>query len=112
MTRDDPPSKHVVDPEVRWDPMLPTRSAAASRSREAPTREAVLMLLTDGEMARLRAMHRGPPLGEGEQYVNLEDVEGGVRRVHAGTSVVVHNLVPRRAVGAVTWSRMCKLLAR
>ena len=76
------------------------------------TRDAILKLLSDDEVARVSAMEGGPRLEEGEEYVDLEHPQEGVRRVQATSTLKMSEVVPRRALPDATWSKICARLAQ
>ena len=77
---------------------------------EHVTREKILMLLSDDEVASVStAETRTRPL-EGEEYLDLEDLEQGVRSV-LGTAPAMNRLLLRRAVHQDTWNKILKELA-
>jgi hypothetical protein len=104
--KSDSQSRPELDDELRWDPKLP----ASSETDEGVTRMSILMCLSDAEVARLRAMEEGPALGEGAEYVDLEKPARGVCRVYATTTHAVRDILPRAAVRAATWTKICALL--
>jgi hypothetical protein len=75
------------------------------RKKEAITREAILALLTDAEVAKVSRAEDAPRLIEGDQYVDLEDLAAGVRQVHEKPPRASHAL-PRSAVSEVTWAKI------
>ncbi len=105
----DPPTRRELGSDLTWEPKLPLNSVPPKS--EPVTREAILMLLSDAEMARLRAMEAGPPLREGEEYVDLENLAKGISRVYATTTLAVRHILPRAAVRRTTWSEICELVA-
>jgi hypothetical protein len=79
--------------------------------KEAITREAVLLLLSDAEVARVSRAEDEPRLVEGDEYVDLEDLSAGVRQVHA-TSPRPRKALPRSAVSDATWGKIVGLVGR
>ncbi|MCL2449894.1 MAG: hypothetical protein FWD17_13190 [Polyangiaceae bacterium] len=75
------------------------------------TREAILAILSDEEVAKLSAAE-ARPLIQGDDYVDLEHPEKGVLKVHAGDVLRPGTLVPRNAVRDKTWSAIVAMLAR
>ena len=68
------------------------------------TREEILEMLTDEETARVSTAE-GSPMSEGDEYIDLTAVSKGVMRVD-GVAVSIGHVLPRRAVGDVTWSNI------
>jgi hypothetical protein len=79
--------------------------------KEAITREAVLALLSDAEVARVSSAEDAPRLVEGDEYVDLEDLSAGVRQVHA-KSPRPRNALPRSAVSDAAWGKILGLVGR
>ena len=79
--------------------------------KEAITREAVLALLSDAEVAKVSRAEDELRLVEGDQYVDLEDPSAGVRQVHA-KSARPRNALPRSAVSDATWARIAAVVGR
>lgn len=73
---------------------------------EYTTRDAILNLLSDSEVARLSMREAGPPLNEGEEYVDLERPTQGIRCVRATPHVAASMMLPRSAVGDRAWSEI------
>lgn len=71
---------------------------------ELELRERILGLLSDEEVERVSSAEtRGLP--DGEEYVDLERPEEGVRQAH-GEAIPVGRVVPRSAVGDATWGKI------
>jgi hypothetical protein len=81
------------------------------RKKEAVTREAILALLNDAEVARVSGAEGAARLIEGDEYVDLEDPSAGVRQVHA-TSPRASHALPRSAVSESTWAKIVNAVAR
>jgi hypothetical protein len=79
--------------------------------KEALTREAVLALLSDTEVAKVSRAEGEPRLVEGDEYVDLEDPSAGVRQVHA-KSAHSKSALPRSAVSDATWAKIVGLVGR
>ncbi|CAN5454955.1 hypothetical protein BH09MYX1_BH09MYX1_26810 [soil metagenome] len=75
------------------------------------TRDAILKLLSDEEVARVSTKEGGPALATGDEYVDLEHLHQGVRRMDATTKVKIGDVLPRSAVADTTWSKICARLA-
>ena len=79
--------------------------------KEALTREALLALLSDTEVAKVSRAEGEPHLVEGDEYVDLEDPSAGVRQVHT-RSVRPRSALPRSAVSDATWAKIVDLVKR
>lgn len=71
------------------------------------TREAVLLLLSDEENAKVSNAEGALQLGEGEEVLDLEHLDRGVQRAEAVTSkATMGRILPRSAVSGETWSKI------
>jgi hypothetical protein len=75
------------------------------KSTDYITRDSVLRLLSDGEVARVSTAETAADLADGDEYLDLEHLDQGVRRSHKGTSPM-GRLLPRKAVSEDTWSQV------
>ena len=73
------------------------------------TREAVLDLLSNDEVAKVSTAETAGELSEGAEYLDLENLHQGVLRARAGTKVAMGGVLAKTAVLPQTWS---KILAR
>lgn len=89
---------------------LPTMSTDTQRI-EYVTRDVILKLLSDAEIAQASTKEAGRFLVEGDEYVDLGHLNYGVRRVHGSTQLALNDLLPRSAVAAKTWTKICARLA-
>jgi len=78
---------------------------------ETVTREAIVALLSDAEVAKVSRAEGEPRLVEGDEYVDLEDPSAGVRQVHA-KSPRPRKFLPRSAVSDATWAKIIGLVGR
>ena len=74
------------------------------------TRDAILKLLSDDEIARVRTAETAPQLNDGDEYIDLETPGGGVRKA-SGNATVMGRVLPRKAVLEKTWHAVVALLA-
>jgi hypothetical protein len=81
------------------------------KSVDYVTRNALMQLLSDEEMGRMTTLESGPALAVGDEYVDLEHPHQGIRRVLQMGTVKMSEVLPRRAVGDATWSKICARLA-
>jgi hypothetical protein len=79
--------------------------------KEAITREAILALLSDAEVAKVSRAEDAPRLIEGDEYVDLENLAGGVRQVHE-KSPRASQALPRSAVSEATWAKIVAVVGR
>lgn len=73
------------------------------------TRENILMLLSDDEVASVSTAETMVRPLDGEEYLDLEDLEQGVRSA-LGTMPSMGNMLLRRAVHQDTWEKIQKEL--
>ena len=72
-------------------------------------RESVLKLLSDDEVASVSTAETATRLVDGEEYLDLEQLERGVQQARkAGPAM--GRVLPRRAVHKDTWSKILTLL--
>jgi hypothetical protein len=74
------------------------------------TRERVLNLVSDDEIARVSMAESAPRLDNGEQYLDLDALEQGVQRAF-GSNTPMGRVLPRKAVGESTWCKILRELA-
>ena len=72
---------------------------------ELVARHSILTLLSDDEVSRVSTAETGLALSNGEEYLDLEQLDLGVR-VAAGSPTPMGHVLPRAAVGKTTWSKV------
>jgi hypothetical protein len=82
------------------------------KKKNALTREAILELLTDSEVAIVSRAEGAPRLIEGDEYVDLTDPAAGIQLVQATARTPAGHALPRSAVSDSTWSKIVHALAR
>jgi hypothetical protein len=75
------------------------------------TRDSVLKLLSDDEVARVSTAETAARLADGDEYLDLEHLDYGVRRADGSNATPMGRVVPRTAVHASTWSKILMQLA-
>jgi hypothetical protein len=86
--------------------MTTTRVDLAARDR-------ILGLLSDEENAKVSTAEGKTALSQGDEYVDLENLDKGVQR--AGTTMPKHQigtLIPKSAVHAETWKKIAEQLGK
>jgi hypothetical protein len=68
-------------------------------------RDGILNLLSDDEVARVSTAETPPRLLDGDEYIDLGQLEKGVRRAD-GTATPMGRVLPRKAVHELTWSKI------
>lgn len=74
-------------------------------------RENILRLLSDDEIASVGHLEATARLLDGEEYLDLEKLDQGVRSEFATTNTPMGHVLPRRAVRAATWDKILERLA-
>jgi hypothetical protein len=77
---------------------------------EYVTRDSVLKLLSDDEVAKVSTAETAARLADGDEYLDLEHIDRGVQRA-GGTATPMGRVLPRKAVHADTWSKILTQLA-
>jgi hypothetical protein len=77
---------------------------------EVVTRDSVLKLLSDEEVARVSTAETAPRLSDGDEFLDLEHLELGVRRSLEAATPMAH-VLPRKSVQEKTWNRILAHLA-
>jgi len=82
-------------------------AAAAIKAEvgEQETREGVLGLLSDAEVASVSTAETAASLVDGDEYLDLERLDQGVTRALAAPTPM-GRVLPRKAVQAATWDRI------
>jgi hypothetical protein len=79
--------------------------------KNAITRETIINLLTDVEVAKVSSAEDAPRLIEGDEYIDLEDPTAGVQLVQAAPRTPPGQVLPRSAVSEATWSKVVRAVA-
>jgi hypothetical protein len=88
----------------------PVQAAADAKRTEYVTRETVLKLLSDNEIAKVSMVEATPRLTEGDEYLDLEQLDRGVQRA-PWTTPAIGRVLPRKSVDAPTWNKILAQLA-
>ena len=73
------------------------------------TRETILELLSDDEVAQVSTAETAAHLINGEEYLDLEHLNLGVQKAY-GTTTPTGSVLPRKSVHATTWTKIAALL--
>jgi hypothetical protein len=76
---------------------------------EYTTRDSVLKLLSDAEVASVTTAETADRLPDGDEYLDLHQLGRGVQRASA-SNVNMNSVLPRKAVHEGTWSRMLTIV--
>ena len=82
-----------------------------AKGAEDVTRDNILNILSDEEIAKISTAEVASGLTEGVEYLDLEHLDQGVQRAKGATKVTGH-VLPRSAVCGETWSKILAQLAR
>ncbi len=74
------------------------------------TRNNILKRLSDNEIAKVSTAEAADHLARGDQYIDLEALDKGVRRA-LGRTAPMGRLLPRKAVRPETWAKILTQLA-
>jgi len=82
-----------------------------TKKKNELTREVILEMLTDAEVAKVSRAEDVARLGEGDEYVDLGDPGAGVQLVQGTPGVEPGRTLPRSSVSDATWGKIVRLLA-
>jgi len=75
------------------------------------TRDSILGLLSDEEVARVSTAEGAARLADGDEYLDLERLDQGVLKAAAHTAPM-GRVLPRKSVTSGTWTKVLGHLAR
>lgn len=78
---------------------------------EYVTRDTILKLLSDDEVARVSTAETAACLTEGDEYIDLEEPDRGVQRAPSSPTTPMGHVLPKKAVQEKTWHEIEILLA-
>jgi NADPH:quinone reductase-like Zn-dependent oxidoreductase len=90
--------------------VLTGRQSNAAARAQCATREHVLKLIADGELADLSQGSAGERIGNGDEFLDLEQLGRGVQRGQTGTTPT-GQVLARKSVHEDTWRRILRQLA-
>ena len=100
--------KQIIQPAVKNE--TSTKSAAKKDMRSPyVTRESILMLLSDNEVAAVATAETATRLPEGEEYLDMEQLEQGVQRSH-DNKIPMGRVLSRKSIYETTWNKIIKQL--
>ena len=73
------------------------------------TRDDVFNLLSKGEVANVETANAEAQLGNGDEYLDLQQLQQGVLRAKIGVTPMGH-VLPRKAIYEDTWRRILRQL--
>jgi len=74
-------------------------------------RDGIMNLLSDEEVAAVSTAETAEKLADGDEYIDLEQLDQGVRRAQAAPTPM-GRVLPRKAVHQDTWSKILMQLTR
>ena len=74
-------------------------------------RAAIMALLSDEEVRQVQAAGTGASLAEGDEYLDLDRLQEGVRRASESKRAPMKRVLPRKSVRALTWQKILTQLA-
>jgi len=84
----------------------PEPEVSAPKGGRYITRDALLSLLSDAEIARVSTLETAPQLAPGAEYIDLARPERGVLRADHSVLVDMAQVLPRSALSPDTWERI------
>lgn len=75
------------------------------------TRDRILKLLSDEEVARVSSAETAARLSDGDEYLDLEQLDQGVLRA-GGVAAKMGQVLPRKSVAGATWDKIVAQLGR
>jgi hypothetical protein len=84
---------------------------STSSTKSVLKRESIIQLLTDAEVAKVSTAEGAARLVEGDEYVDLEDLDSGVQLVQATPRTAPGHALPRSAVSDATWAKIVHAVA-
>jgi hypothetical protein len=75
------------------------------------TRDTIMKLLSDDDIARVSTAETAASLAEGDEYVDLEAPDRGVQRALKNAPVPMGRVLPRKAVRDEAWREIVILLS-
>ena len=100
--------KQIIQPTVKNETSM---KPAVKKDKRGPyvTRESVLMLLSDDEVAAVATAETATRLPEGEEYLDMEQLEEGVQRAHQ-KKTPMGRVLPKRSIHRDTWNKILQQL--
>ncbi len=69
------------------------------------SREHILKLLSDEEIAEVSTAESAPRLLAGDEYIDLDELDKGVQRAD-GARVMMGHVLPKKAIHQATWAKV------
>ena len=75
------------------------------------TRDTILKLLSDDEAAAVNSASGATLLSGGDEYIDLDELKGGVRRALAATTRISQQVIAKNGVHQDSWNKILAELA-
>jgi hypothetical protein len=100
--------KQIIQPAAKNES---AKKPAAKKDNRSPyvTRESVLMLLSDDETAAVATAETATRLPEGDEYLDMEQLEQGVQKAH-DKKTPMGRVLPKISIHQDTWNKILKQL--
>ena len=100
--------KQTIQPAAKNES---AKKPAAKKDNRSPyvTRESVLMLLSDDETAAVATAETATRLPEGDEYLDMGQLEQGVQKSHH-SKTPMGRVLPKKSVHQDTWNKILKQL--
>jgi hypothetical protein len=85
--------------------MTTSKTSKPDARTEYLTRDSILKLLSDDEIASVSTAETATRMAEGDEYLDLEHLDRGVRRADSGR-IPMGDLLAKKAVAEATWTRI------
>lgn len=82
---------------------------ATKQADPSLTRDQLMKLLSEGEVASVSTAGTKTHLGRGDEYLDLEHLQQGVQRADGAVTRLGH-VLPRKAIHEDTWRRILRQL--
>ena len=76
------------------------------------TRDSLLKLLSDAEVASVSTAETAPKLVDGDEYLDLEQLGRGVQRAPGAVTTPMGRVLPKKAVREATWAAILTQLPK
>ncbi len=75
------------------------------------TKQEILDLLDDNEVARVARAEEEVDLADGDEYVDLDHLDDGIQHVKGRTRKSIHSILPKSMVSEKTWQQIQSTLS-
>jgi len=100
--------KQQIQANVQNETSKPSAVQKDHRSQYV-TRESVLLLLSDDEVAAVATAETAARLAEGDEYLDMEQLDQGVQKAHQ-KKTPMGRVLPKKSIHENTWQKILKQL--